>query len=67
MDWRTEDAVAKFRKLERILLSRDTAEYALEQALRGQVNMDEFFAATEKIRKEFEGRREALTRSKRLP
>jgi hypothetical protein len=67
MDWRTEDAIAKFRKLERMLLNRDIAEYALEQALRGQVNMKQYQESTEKIRREFEGRREALTRSKRLP
>jgi hypothetical protein len=60
MDYRTDDAISKFRKLARLWLNIEKAELELEQVLGGPIDMKVYFAETEKINIEFETRRVAI-------
>jgi hypothetical protein len=66
MDYATDDAITKFRTMEHLWLRIEVAEFALEQALAGNVNMNEYFMATERIRNEYEMKRKRLEESRKL-
>jgi hypothetical protein len=64
MDVVTNDAVEKFRTIESLWMSLESAEYQLEQALGGNVNMNEYYIATERIRNEYQVKKDKLAKAR---
>jgi hypothetical protein len=64
----TDMAIEAFRKLEQKEFQLDLAKHALSKALRrGSLDMEYYFAETEKVREKYEEDRVAAAHTGRLP
>jgi len=64
----TDIAVSAFRNHERAQLAADAAEYRLEKILAaGNIDMTEYYRATEEIRAEYDKKRDEFEKSGSLP